>query len=75
MTAGGVTVNLAPSTLRSWVKTEPADDRLRLTVDKTKASRDLARLLAKATTPATQTTFTIQGGVPVARAGKPGSAC
>src|SRR5204862_1186989 len=46
-----------------------------LTVDKTKASRDLARLLAKATTPAVQTTFTIQGGVPVAKAGKSGSAC
>jgi vancomycin resistance protein YoaR len=75
VTAGGVTVNLSPSTLRSWVHTTVADDRLQLTVDSARAGKDLPRLLARAAKPATQTTFTVQNGMPVAKAGAAGSAC
>ena len=75
VTAGDVTVNIAPSTLRSWTKSDVSGDHLHLTVDATKTSRDLARLLAKAAVAPVQTSFTVQNGVPVAKAGTPGSAC
>ena len=75
VTAGLASATIAPGTLRSWVRSEPGRDRLELTVDQKQTAKDLARVLSKANVPAKQLSFTVQGGVPVAKPGTPGTAC
>jgi vancomycin resistance protein YoaR len=73
--AASATATVPVATLRKWVRVEPGDNGLELTIDEKQSAGDLGRLLAKAATPPTQTTFVVNGGVPVAKPGSPGTAC
>ena len=75
VTAGATTASIPSTTLRSWTSSQAADDGLHLVIDAAMASSDLAKLMAKATTPAQETTFTLTNGVPVAKLGSAGSTC
>jgi vancomycin resistance protein YoaR len=75
VTAGATSASIPSTTLRSWTSSQVADDGMHLVVDAAMASSDLAKLMAKATTPAQETTFTLSNGAPVAKLGTAGSAC
>lgn len=61
--------------LRSWLRSEPTETGLRLSVDAEKVASDLGTLLAEAGTPPVETAFTVVDGTVHIVPGKPGSAC
>ncbi len=76
VSAGSVSLNIPVPTLRSWVRSRPTASGIQLTVDGPTAQAGLAKLLANAGSPATDTRFAVQGGaILVAAAGTDGQIC
>ncbi|HEX7169011.1 MAG TPA: VanW family protein, partial [Acidimicrobiales bacterium] len=75
VTAGSTRARVPVTTVRSWVRSQADDDGLRLTLDDDAVLEDVGKLLAAAGTPATETTFAVEGGAVKVTPGKAGTKC
>lgn len=75
VTADDDRAEVSVAMLRSWLRSEPTDAGLRLTINGEKVGADLGKLLTEAGTPTVETGFTVVDGVPRVVPGTPGSAC
>jgi hypothetical protein len=75
ITADGRTARVSAATARSWLRSKPTDAGLELVVDPKTSLSAMAELLAEAGTPATETTFAVEGGAVQIIAGKAGTKC
>jgi len=73
--AGETEADIPGSTVRTWVRSEPGEDGLELSLDGEAVLTDLAELLAAAKTEPSEARFTVEGGRPVILGGEPGQAC
>jgi vancomycin resistance protein YoaR len=75
VSAGDHEVAIPASTIRSWLRSEPGDDSLQLTLDDDAVLADLADLLADAKVEPADARISIEGGKPVILGGVVGKAC
>ena len=73
--AGSQEATVPAGDLRSWLRSEPTDTGLQLTVDPKAAAAGLSRLLPRPDTPAKEASFTVVGGAVRLVPGVAGTAC
>ncbi|MDP9387853.1 MAG: VanW family protein [Actinomycetota bacterium] len=75
VTVDGKPASVEPAPLRSWLRTQPADDGLRLVVDAARATAQLGELLPAVGTPPVETRFEVVGDAVQIVPGRAGTGC